>query len=76
MDTSKTLVRSCLLYDFKVGLSAAELSRQIFQAFGDDGINERTIRQWFQKFSQGICLLVMLHEVVKYTHSLSDINKQ
>lgn len=53
MDVSKVLVRSCLLYDFKVGLSAAESSRRICQAFGDNAVNERTARQWFQKFRSG-----------------------
>ncbi|XP_035220488.1 histone-lysine N-methyltransferase SETMAR-like [Stegodyphus dumicola] len=53
MDASKVLVRTSLLYDFKVGLSAAESSRRICQAFGNDAVNERTARQWFQKFWSG-----------------------
>ncbi|XP_035216387.1 uncharacterized protein LOC118189823 [Stegodyphus dumicola] len=53
MDTSKALVQSCLLYDLKVGLSAGESSRRIRQAFEDDAVNERTSRQWFQKFKSG-----------------------
>ncbi|GFS39886.1 histone-lysine N-methyltransferase SETMAR [Trichonephila inaurata madagascariensis] len=48
MDVSKELVRG-LLYDFKVGLSAAASSRRICQAFGDSSVNERTARHWFQK---------------------------
>ncbi|GFY75876.1 histone-lysine N-methyltransferase SETMAR [Trichonephila inaurata madagascariensis] len=40
MDVSKELVRGCLLYDFKVGLSAAVTSRRICQAFGDSAVNE------------------------------------
>ncbi|XP_035223455.1 histone-lysine N-methyltransferase SETMAR-like [Stegodyphus dumicola] len=52
MDASKALVQSCLLYDFKVGLSA-ESSCRIFQALGDDAINRRNTRQWFQKFRSG-----------------------
>ncbi|GFY46288.1 histone-lysine N-methyltransferase SETMAR [Trichonephila inaurata madagascariensis] len=43
----------CLLYDFKVGLSAAASKRQICQAFGDSAANERTARHWFQKFRAG-----------------------
>ncbi|GFT15650.1 histone-lysine N-methyltransferase SETMAR [Trichonephila clavipes] len=50
MDVSKELVRGCLLYNFKVGLSAAASSRQRCQAFGDSAVNERTARHWFQKF--------------------------
>ncbi|XP_035232950.1 histone-lysine N-methyltransferase SETMAR-like [Stegodyphus dumicola] len=53
MEVSKVLVQSCLLYDFNVGLSAAESSRQVCQAFGDDGVNKQTTRQWFQKFRSG-----------------------
>ena len=53
MERSKDLVRSCLLYDFKVGLSAAASSRRICQAFGDSTVNERTARRWFQKFMSG-----------------------
>ncbi|GFX23220.1 histone-lysine N-methyltransferase SETMAR [Trichonephila clavipes] len=50
---SKELVRGCLLYDFKVGLSAAASSHRICQAFGDSTVNERTARHWFQKFRSG-----------------------
>ncbi|GFY74653.1 histone-lysine N-methyltransferase SETMAR [Trichonephila inaurata madagascariensis] len=53
MDVSKELVRGCLLYDFKVGLSAAASSRRICQAFRDSAVNERTARLWFQKFGSG-----------------------
>ncbi|GFV73616.1 histone-lysine N-methyltransferase SETMAR [Trichonephila clavipes] len=40
MDVLKELIRDCLLYDFKVGLSAAASSRRICQAFGDSAVNE------------------------------------
>ncbi|GFV28579.1 histone-lysine N-methyltransferase SETMAR [Trichonephila clavipes] len=53
MDVSKELVRGCLLYDFKVGLSAAASSRRICLAFGDSSVNERSARHWFQKFRSG-----------------------
>jgi len=42
-----------LLYDFKGGLSAAASSRRICQAFGENAVNERTARHWFQKFRSG-----------------------
>ncbi|GFV64909.1 histone-lysine N-methyltransferase SETMAR [Trichonephila clavipes] len=53
MDVSKELVRGCLLYDFKVGLSAVASSRRICQAFGDSAVNERTARHWFKKIRSG-----------------------
>ncbi|XP_035209264.1 histone-lysine N-methyltransferase SETMAR-like [Stegodyphus dumicola] len=33
--------------------SAAESSHRICQSFGDDAVNERTARQWFQNFRSG-----------------------
>ncbi|GFW98501.1 histone-lysine N-methyltransferase SETMAR [Trichonephila clavipes] len=53
MNVSKELVQGCLLYDFKVGLSAAASSRRICEAFGDSAVNERTARHWFLKFRSG-----------------------
>ncbi|XP_076066931.1 histone-lysine N-methyltransferase SETMAR-like [Oratosquilla oratoria] len=53
MEVSTDLVRGCLLYDFKVGLSAVVSSRRICQAFGDSAVNERTARLWFKKFKSG-----------------------
>ncbi|GFT86901.1 histone-lysine N-methyltransferase SETMAR [Trichonephila clavipes] len=47
------LVRGCLLYDFKLGLSAAASSHRICQAFGDSAVNERMARHWFRKFRSG-----------------------
>ncbi|GFY50598.1 histone-lysine N-methyltransferase SETMAR [Trichonephila inaurata madagascariensis] len=53
MDVSKELVWGCLLYGFKVVLSATASSRRICQAFGESAVNERTVRHWFQKFRSG-----------------------
>ncbi|GFU25399.1 histone-lysine N-methyltransferase SETMAR [Nephila pilipes] len=53
MEVSKDLIRSCLLYDFKVSLSAAASSLRISQAFGDRAVNERTLRQCFKIFRSG-----------------------
>ena len=33
------------LYEFKLNQSAAETARKINQAFGDDSVNERTVRR-------------------------------
>ncbi|CAH2093605.1 unnamed protein product [Euphydryas editha] len=43
--------RQCLLYDFLLGLSAAESCRRICAAFDQDAVtNERTARWWFDRF--------------------------
>ena len=33
--------------------SAAETARKINQAFGNDSVNERSVRRWFAKFRSG-----------------------
>ena len=45
--------RPIFLYEFILNQSAAETARKINQAFGDDSVNERTIRRWFAKFRSG-----------------------
>ena len=40
-------------YEFKLNQSVAETLRKINQAFGNDGVNERTLRCWFAKFGSG-----------------------
>ena len=44
---------SIFLYKFKLNQSAAETVRKINQAFGNDSINEHTVRRWFAKFCSG-----------------------
>lgn len=51
MAVSRQLAQGCLLYDFKVSLSAAASSHCIRQAFGDVSVSERTDRHWFQTIS-------------------------
>ena len=41
------------LYEFKLNLNVAETVRKINQAFGNDSVNECTIRRWFAKFRSG-----------------------
>lgn len=53
MDVSKSTVRSCLLYDFKSGLSAAESQRRITDAFGDGTVSKTTAKDWFTRFRGG-----------------------
>ena len=42
--------RPIFLWEFKFNQNAAEIARKINQAFGNDSVNERTVRRWFAKF--------------------------
>ena len=53
MNDIKNKMRICLLYDFKQRKTAAESHRSISNAFGEDVINKRQCRNWFQRFRDG-----------------------
>lgn len=53
MTDRKVAIRSCLLYEYKLGTNASEACRKICLAFGEDAVKERTARNWFQKFRSG-----------------------
>ncbi|XP_012225710.1 histone-lysine N-methyltransferase SETMAR-like [Linepithema humile] len=46
-------IRLIYLYEFKLGHSAAEATRNINTAFGEGSASERTTRRWFKKFRSG-----------------------
>lgn len=50
---SQDLIRCCLLYNLEVSFSAAASCRQIFEAFRDTIVDERTAIHWIQKFKPG-----------------------
>uniref|UniRef100_A0AAF5CZQ8 HTH_48 domain-containing protein n=1 Tax=Strongyloides stercoralis TaxID=6248 RepID=A0AAF5CZQ8_STRER len=45
--------RSLMLYEFKKGTNAAQTTRRIQEAFGEDSINRSTVQRWFNKFKAG-----------------------
>ena len=47
------LIRGCLLYEVKLGSSAAEATTKLCSAFGDDAVKDRTARYWFNRFRAG-----------------------
>ena len=53
MSVSLSTVRSCLLYEFKLGTSAAEAARKIGMAFGAGTVSERVAQNWFRRFRSG-----------------------
>ncbi|UYV80108.1 SETMAR [Cordylochernes scorpioides] len=43
-------LRILLLCEFKLGRSAIQATKNIFEAWGEASSSERTTRRWFQKF--------------------------
>lgn len=53
MPRSNIKIRTCLLYDFKVGLNAIESVKRINLGFGKGTINIRDAQRWFKRFRGG-----------------------
>ena len=53
MLNSKEHIRVCLLYEFKLGHTPAEATRNICQAIGPGTINHSTVTRWWKRFSSG-----------------------
>lgn len=53
MDFEKYRIRTCLLYEFQLGHSAALAHRNVVTVFGQESPSERTCRDWFAKFKSG-----------------------
>lgn len=48
-----TQIRTCVLYDYRLGVSAAESHRRLCQAFGAEVVGRRTVYNWYQRFESG-----------------------
>ena len=44
MTDIKLIIRTCLLYEFKLDTSASSASRKLCTALGEGGVSERTAR--------------------------------
>src|SRR5713101_8845727 len=53
MATPNCVIRSCLLYEFKLNSKASEASRKICMAFSEDSISKPTAQKWFKRFKSG-----------------------
>ena len=53
MSVPKTVIRSCLLYEFKQGSKVKEATEKIRAVFGENCLSERTCRNWFSSFESG-----------------------
>ena len=52
MPSEKNHVRHCLLYEFRLGYTAADVYRNLGSVLGEDGPCERTCEYWFEKLNQ------------------------
>lgn len=46
-------LRACILYEFRLGTSAAEIHRRLCAAFGPTVISKTTVYDWLQRFQDG-----------------------
>ena len=46
-------LRTCLLYEFRLGEKAADAHRRLYQAFVEGFISEKTCVHWFARFKSG-----------------------
>jgi len=49
MGPPQSVIRACMLYEFKLGSNAAVAGRKICQAFGEGVVTTRTVQPWFTK---------------------------
>lgn len=50
---TKAILRHILLYNFKLGNKAAEATRRVCSAFGENSVSEGIAQKWFCWFSSG-----------------------
>ena len=53
MGPPQSVIRACMLYEFKLGSNAAAAGRKICQTFGEGVVTTRTVQRWFNKFKDG-----------------------
>ena len=46
-------LRACLLYEYRLGISAAETHRRLCTVFGQNIVSKTTVYGWFNRFMAG-----------------------
>lgn len=52
-EINKEMIRNCIFYDFRSGLSGAESCRRLCAAFGEGIVCHQTVLNWFARFASG-----------------------
>src|SRR5580765_2988615 len=53
MDSKKLKICAFMLYEFKLGNTAANAEKRICSVCGEDSVSERTAQKWFKRFKEG-----------------------
>ena len=53
MNVQRNLIRELILYEFELGHKAAEATKNIRCAKGEDAVDHSTVTRWFKKFRSG-----------------------
>lgn len=53
MSVDKTHIKHCILFEFKKGHSIEVALKSIKEVYGEDAIDEKTMKVWYDRFQSG-----------------------